>query len=110
MSIRSAASCCHPLQEIAVPRGARNGPFDRLVSAVVPGALPGTVTLIKFPLAAHTSAHLFLLHPGGFLPARTCGHVVFFTTSVLIQLAANVLRRHADYSDSLDVGLLLKYT
>src|ERR1700682_1018862 len=27
ISIRSAASCCHPLQEIAVPRGDLNGPL-----------------------------------------------------------------------------------
>jgi len=35
INIRSAASCCQPLQEISVPRAARNGPLLNLVSATV---------------------------------------------------------------------------
>jgi len=45
-SIRSAASCCHPWHEIAVPRGARNGPLVNPAFA----AVPGTVTVINFNL------------------------------------------------------------
>jgi len=33
--MRSAASCCQPLQEICVPRGARNGPRESCVADCV---------------------------------------------------------------------------
>jgi hypothetical protein len=44
MSIRSAASCCQPLHEIAVPRGARTvrGP-DFGAVAVTPGSYAGAI-------------------------------------------------------------------
>jgi len=49
--MRSAASCCHPLQESVVPRAARKGPRDKAPSATV----PESVALIK-KLRVHLSA------------------------------------------------------
>jgi hypothetical protein len=49
--MRSAASCCHPLQESVVPRAARKGPRDKAPSATV----PERVALIK-KLRVHLNA------------------------------------------------------
>src|SRR2546425_7503266 len=48
--MRSAASCCQPLQEICVPRGARNGPLDNPAPGTVPDALRDSVELMNLPL------------------------------------------------------------
>src|ERR1700686_4563318 len=55
-SIRSAASCCQPLHEISVPRGARNGP--RLVAGSFTIGVPTLISSVPLPPSYPTPPRL----------------------------------------------------
>jgi hypothetical protein len=58
--MRSAASCCHPLHEISVPRGARNGPLLNPSSATV-----FTVLIAISPSTPHSASYQLSYSSGG---------------------------------------------
>jgi hypothetical protein len=72
--IAKGTLCCHPLHEISIPRGARYGPFDKFVSATV----PGNVALMFFPLRANLSARNCCLHPLALQDVEALSHSALF--------------------------------